>query len=102
MAAPVPFNAADIKRRMQGAIDSLKHVEAKLPEKMNARSNDLVVPFSAGILEASAKPERPAPPCETSHRLTASRRGARREDSISNVKSQISNENPDPARILFF
>ena len=25
MAAPVPFNAADIKRRMQGAIDSLKH-----------------------------------------------------------------------------
>jgi ribosome recycling factor len=25
MAAPAPFNAADIKRRMQGAIDSLKH-----------------------------------------------------------------------------
>ena len=25
MAAPTPFNAADIKRRMQGAIDSLKH-----------------------------------------------------------------------------
>jgi len=25
MAAPAPFNAPDIKRRMQGAIDSLKH-----------------------------------------------------------------------------
>ncbi len=25
MAAPAPFNAADLKRRMQGAIDSLKH-----------------------------------------------------------------------------
>ncbi len=25
MAQPVPFNAADIKRRMHGATDSLKH-----------------------------------------------------------------------------